>query len=224
MFALGVACDTLCLYIWPSEGVIEDAGVLLFFEQISIVDSLLSRQLLSESCVQGDLAELVKYTRSNRNLGLAIWRELAVTLAYAYTEVEIALSLQMAEAARGDFVTWMTIILWVQFLGIAAYTIWARGVGPRFRPDQMSDLTWKDLLLLLAGLLVMIIATFCVARCVVTLLDWCVLCFVTVSVFLARARCSKIKQFSCMLAGAACEQSWHWSAYRCWSLAATCWT
>ena len=33
------------------------------------------------------------------------------------------------------------IILWSQIMSIAILTIWARGVGPRFRPDQISDVT-----------------------------------------------------------------------------------
>ena len=47
--------------------------------------------------------------------------------------------------------------LWCLITTIAILTIWARGVGPRFRPDQLSDLTWKDLLLFLAALLILVL-------------------------------------------------------------------
>ena len=30
-------------------------------------------------------------------------------------------------------------ILWVKLILCSIFTIWARGVGPRFRSDQMSD-------------------------------------------------------------------------------------
>ena len=46
------------------------------------------------------------------------------------------------------------LIIWGQIISLAILTIWARGVGPRFRPDQLSDLTWKDLVLFLGTMLV----------------------------------------------------------------------
>ncbi len=49
------------------------------------------------------------------------------------------------------------LTMWGQLMSIAILTIWARGVGPRFRPDQLSDLTWKDLLLFLGSLLCTVI-------------------------------------------------------------------
>ena len=49
------------------------------------------------------------------------------------------------------------IILWVKLIICSIFTIWARGVGPRFRSDQMSDWTWKDILVILVSFLVMII-------------------------------------------------------------------
>jgi hypothetical protein len=44
-------------------------------------------------------------------------------------------------------------VMWAQMISVAILTIWARGVGPRFRPDQMSELTWKDILIYLIGCL-----------------------------------------------------------------------
>lgn len=41
------------------------------------------------------------------------------------------------------------LILWAEIIGLAILTIWARAVGPRFRIDQMHELTWKDLLVVL---------------------------------------------------------------------------
>lgn len=46
------------------------------------------------------------------------------------------------------------LTLWFQIMSLAILTIWARGVGPRFRPDQLSDLTWKDLLVFLSSFLI----------------------------------------------------------------------
>lgn len=45
---------------------------------------------------------------------------------------------------------------WGHIICLAILTIWARGVGPRFRPDQLSNLTWKDLIVFIAGLLFVI--------------------------------------------------------------------
>lgn len=49
------------------------------------------------------------------------------------------------------------IWIWIQLICFGAFTIWARGVGPRFRPDQLSDITWKDILIILIGLLTFIL-------------------------------------------------------------------
>lgn len=208
MFVLGVACDILCLYIWPVEMVVNDVEVLLFQERISDVDSMLDSHVLVDSCVQGDLAEMVKYSRSGQDMCQAVLREVNVSLAFAFAYLETLLGLQLSEAPTGETSTWALVALWLQFICLAAYTIWARGVGPRFRPDQMSDLTWKDLLFFLVGLLVLVLVTFYVGRCVVTLLDCCALCSVTVSVSLARARCLKTKPFLYTLIGGACGLSW----------------
>jgi NADH:ubiquinone oxidoreductase subunit H len=59
-----------------------------------------------------------------------------------------------------DYLSFDIIIVWLQLICIATFTIWARGVGPRFRPDQMSDITWKDLLIFLALLFFLIIIIF----------------------------------------------------------------
>ena len=53
--------------------------------------------------------------------------------------------------------TWPLFKMWVCVTIIAVLTIWARGVGPRFRPDQLSNITWKDILILLGGLLVIVL-------------------------------------------------------------------
>lgn len=45
------------------------------------------------------------------------------------------------------------LVIWIQIMSLAILTIWARGVGPRYRIDQLSDLAWKDLLLFLGGFL-----------------------------------------------------------------------
>ncbi len=43
------------------------------------------------------------------------------------------------------------MLFWLQITAVMVFTIWARGVGPRFRADQMSDFTWKDALILVGG-------------------------------------------------------------------------
>jgi hypothetical protein len=45
--------------------------------------------------------------------------------------------------------------MWSSVVLLAIMTIWSRGVGPRFRPDQLSDLTWKDLLIFLLGAIIL---------------------------------------------------------------------
>lgn len=49
------------------------------------------------------------------------------------------------------------ILLWCKIFIASIFTIWARGVGPRVRPDQLSDITWKDFLLNLLGFLILVI-------------------------------------------------------------------
>ncbi len=43
---------------------------------------------------------------------------------------------------------------------VSVFTIWARGVGPRFRPDQMSNFTWKDGLIFIGGCLVAVMTAY----------------------------------------------------------------
>jgi NADH:ubiquinone oxidoreductase subunit H len=53
------------------------------------------------------------------------------------------------------------LVVWIQLMAMAVMTIWARGVGPRFRPDQLSDITWKDLLIFLViNLIILIIVLY----------------------------------------------------------------
>lgn len=141
MFCLGVAADLLCLYIWPSVLVVEDIRVMLFYERVSDADTMLNDGVLTESCVTGDLEELVRYSRGSQDWGHSILRELQVSLASLFAYAETVLGLQGAEVDVENDSSWALICVWLQFIGLATYTIWARGVGPRFRPDQMSDLT-----------------------------------------------------------------------------------
>lgn len=187
MFTLGVAVDILCLYIWPSTLVVEDIRVMLFYERVSDADTMLNDGVLTESCVKGDLEELVRYTRGGQSWGHAILREVCVSLTFFFESVETVLGLQDSEVSLEEGSGLALIFIWVQFIGLATYTIWARGVGPRFRPDQMSDLTWKDLLFFLAGFLVLIVVTFYMDRCVVTSWVLCVLFCAAVSQHSARA-------------------------------------
>lgn len=43
------------------------------------------------------------------------------------------------------------LILWLQSALILVLSIWARASGPRFRPDQLFTVTWKDLMIALSG-------------------------------------------------------------------------
>ena len=58
---------------------------------------------------------------------------------------------------KESFLIQKLFVLWIKTITCAILTIWARGVGPRFRVDQMSDLTWKDLLVILIGFLFVIL-------------------------------------------------------------------
>ena len=51
------------------------------------------------------------------------------------------------------YIFFKIIILWLKMIICSIFTIWSRGVGPRFRTDQMSDISWKEVLVLLIGLL-----------------------------------------------------------------------
>lgn len=48
--------------------------------------------------------------------------------------------------------------LWLGVVMVGIVTILARGVGPRSRPDQLSDLTWKDIIIILVSTLIVIMA------------------------------------------------------------------
>ena len=197
MFCLGVFADILCLYIWPSTLVVEDVMVMLFYERVSDADTMLNDGFLTDDCVTGDLEELVRYTRGSQDWGYAIWREVKVSLTLLFADMETVLGLQGSEVDMDCGAGWALVWLWLQFIGLATYTIWARGVGPRFRPDQMSDLTWKDLLFFLAGLLALVIVTFYMVRCGVTSLGFCGLSFLGASSSLARVHFPRTRLSSC---------------------------
>lgn len=224
MFCLGVACDILWLYMRPSAPVVDDIEVLLFLERVTDADAFLNDHVVTEDAVTGDLAEMVRYTRRCQVFWRALLIELNFSLAMLFAFVETCLGLQASEVLVNASTDWGLVCLWLQFIGIATYTIWARGVGPRFRPDQMSDLTWKDLLFFLVGLLVLIIITFYAVKCVVTSLDSCASCSDAAFLSSARMQLSKIKLLSCMLTVVVCGPCWRWLAWKCFFSAATSWT
>lgn len=47
--------------------------------------------------------------------------------------------------------------LWLQVISLGILTIWARGMGPRFRPDQLTEIVWRDMLIYLGGLLILVL-------------------------------------------------------------------
>lgn len=75
------------------------------------------------------------------------WLDIKSTYVWLLTVLHkfVLLRLQEDAAWFGGDLVW----LWVQTISCATFTIWARGVGPRFRPDQLSDITWKDILIIL---------------------------------------------------------------------------
>jgi hypothetical protein len=48
----------------------------------------------------------------------------------------------------------------IQVFGCVVISIWARAAGPRFRVDQLSNLTWKNLLIYLSLLLIFLTAIY----------------------------------------------------------------
>lgn len=94
---------------------------------------------------------------------------IATQLAYTYLTItplqEILnffyLSLDYPIQINDITITLDLFFVWLHIICLAILTIWARGVGPRFRPDQLSTLTWKDLILFICGLLILfsVIAT-----------------------------------------------------------------
>lgn len=65
------------------------------------------------------------------------------------------------ESSRVVFIFCRILILWIKLILCSLLTIWARGVGPRTRPDQLSDWTWKDILIFLFSCL-LFISVFCI--------------------------------------------------------------
>ena len=61
--------------------------------------------------------------------------------------------------------TYSLLLIWLGIISIAVFTIWSRGVGPRFRPDQMSDLVWKDVVIYLFIVLVIILVIMYTVMC-----------------------------------------------------------
>lgn len=78
----------------------------------------------------------------------------------AFFPLDVLVTAEITEPYFTHYNATAMLILWTQIISLAILTIWARGVGPRFRPDQLSDLTWKDLLIFLGGLLICCICLF----------------------------------------------------------------
>jgi hypothetical protein len=123
MFTLGVAADILCLYIWPSTLVVEDVRVMLFYGRVSDADTMLRDGVLLEGHVTGDLEEIVRYSRGGKSWGHALLRELNVSLASLFMDVETALDLQGSEVSRDAESAFVLIYVWTQFISLAAFTI-----------------------------------------------------------------------------------------------------
>lgn len=111
MFTLGVVLDILRLYIWPSDLIVEDIRVLLFQERIADADMLLRKEVLTEGCLQEDLAELVKHARSGQNWGAAIVREINVSLTWGFAYVETLMGWQGSEVPLDDSATLALVFL-----------------------------------------------------------------------------------------------------------------
>jgi hypothetical protein len=67
-------------------------------------------------------------------------------------------SLKSMVIERFIIVCHLTFLL--QVFGCVVISIWARAAGPRFRVDQLSNLTWKNLLIYLSLLLIFLTAIY----------------------------------------------------------------
>ena len=52
------------------------------------------------------------------------------------------------------FYTSDLFVFWALVIGVAVITIVVRGVGPRLRPDQFSNWTWRDILAMLGSIVI----------------------------------------------------------------------
>jgi hypothetical protein len=91
--------------------------------------------------LEEDLAALVLQLQREQNWWYAMWDQLNVGLVSLFMWLDMRLGTSAEFAPAPSLPELAIIIVWAQIMGIAVYTIWARGVGPRFRPDQMSGLT-----------------------------------------------------------------------------------
>lgn len=96
-----------------------------------------------------------------------VWTSIRVTFAYIliyFTNIMLDFSLSFIneiielQCENVNSLIPPLFKMWMQVIGLAIVSIWARGVGPRFRPDQLSNIAWKDLLILLVSLLLLILA------------------------------------------------------------------
>lgn len=67
------------------------------------------------------------------------------------------LFLDMNDISKNSYYKYDLLAIWFKVLFIGIITILARGIGPRTRPDQLSDFTWKDIVIFLFGFLIMLI-------------------------------------------------------------------
>jgi NADH:ubiquinone oxidoreductase subunit H len=95
---------------------------------------------------------VLQYRRSVRRLWVGLGLVVAGVLIARPTVYLAAVGLFFGDhVAAPSAAAAGLLILWLQYAAVAVYTIWARGVGPRFRPDQVSDVTWRDFLVFLAA-------------------------------------------------------------------------
>ena len=100
---------------------------------------------------------LMEYYKFFMGPALSVWLWCADLWIIWYSPEEQArLLINMAfDDSTGSWVD--VFFFWVGIICLSVSTIWARGVGPRVRPDQLSELVWTCLLPLLAGLLLFLI-------------------------------------------------------------------
>lgn len=97
---------------------------------------------------------------------LKIFLEISTQEDFIKFMQEQARQIREAEAAEindslGTFIFIdIFILIWMQSLVILIFSIWARAAGPRYRPDQVHEITWKDILIVTSLQLLCLI--FCI--------------------------------------------------------------